>query len=173
MIWIVFGAMALAGFLAVGRLAIRANPARARKPLRFASVACWIVGVAMALSGKVALGLLLMAVGAFAIGALGPARSGARVGQKDQRRGAPGGGPDFERDPNAGGGGGRVRPRSGVMTEEEAYQILGLQPGASAEEIGRAHRTLMKKVHPDQGGSTDLAARVNAAKDILSTREHR
>ena len=56
------------------------------------------------------------------------------------------------------------------MTEDEAYEVLGLAKGASGEDIARAHRSLMKKLHPDQGGTTSLAARVNEARDILSRR---
>lgn len=56
---------------------------------------------------------------------------------------------------------------SSELSEAEALKILGLAPGASREQIVLAHRKLMQKVHPDQGGNDWLASRINAAKDRL------
>jgi hypothetical protein len=66
-----------------------------------------------------------------------------------------------------GQGASSASPGGGVMSKDEAYAILGLSKGASAEEVRSAHKRLMKDFHPDKGGSDYLAAKINAAKDLL------
>lgn len=59
------------------------------------------------------------------------------------------------------------RSPSGDMTREEALTILGLAEGASEPQIKAAYRRLIQRMHPDVGGSAELAARINRARDVL------
>jgi hypothetical protein len=118
--------------------------------------------------GDIALAVLAGAAGIYALAQVSPRWRDLFAGNAN--RGPAGRREDAQSNADAGRG---FRPaRSGKMTEQEAYQLLGIQAGASAQDISRAHRALMKKFHPDQGGTTDLAARVNEAKDVL-LRRHR
>jgi len=59
------------------------------------------------------------------------------------------------------------RPSSADMSREEALAVLGLEEGASKEDIKAAHHRLIAQLHPDKGGSQYLAVKINQAKDIL------
>ncbi|MDH3712325.1 MAG: molecular chaperone DnaJ [Gammaproteobacteria bacterium] len=63
-------------------------------------------------------------------------------------------------------GSGEKQPGS-AMSRQEALEILGLGEGAEPAEVKAAHRRLMQKMHPDRGGSSYLAAKINRAKDVL------
>lgn len=65
-----------------------------------------------------------------------------------------------------------VAPGTGPMTEEEAYEVLGLERGATVAQIREAHRRLMQRLHPDMGGTSSLAARINEARDVLLSTHH-
>lgn len=103
---------------------------------------------------------------------LGADAEGARFLEAYLDRRFPGWRAAGEGEPDTRGRGPAVAPRAGGMTEDEAYEILGLRKGATRDDVMRSHRSLIKKLHPDQGGSTDLAARVNEAKDVLMRRHN-
>jgi hypothetical protein len=68
------------------------------------------------------------------------------------------------------GAGGGAAPRTSAMSAHEARSILGVEAEATPEEIQAAYTRLMRRAHPDAGGSAGLAAQLNAARDRLLRR---
>jgi len=148
MLWLLLGAVVLFVLMGGMRAFERASVTSIK------SLATWIA----ALGGlSLALMLILTGRGGIALGAL--TLFGPLLYQKwKATRGPRVGGPNTGARPNS---------RSGPMTPDEAYEVLGLHPGASPADIKEAHRRLMRGAHPDAGGSDWLAARINQARDIL------
>jgi DnaJ domain len=59
------------------------------------------------------------------------------------------------------------QPSASKISRAEALRVLGLQEGASDDDIRAAHRKLILQTHPDKGGSDYLASKINEAKDVL------
>jgi len=164
MLWLVLGGLVLFAFLGGLRAFEHASVTTIK------SLVAWIA----ALAGiSLALLLILTGRGGIALGALamfGPLiwnrwrAAHPRVGQGGTGQGGAGQGGGGQ---GGGTGGGGSARRSGAMTREEAYQVLGLHVGATETEIRAAHHRLMRAAHPDAGGSDWLASRVNQARDVL------
>ncbi len=60
----------------------------------------------------------------------------------------------------------RRTARPETLSAEEARALLGVGPDADADAIRLAHRRLIAQVHPDAGGTVELARRVNLARDV-------
>jgi hypothetical protein len=152
MIWIALGVLTL--FLLLGGL-------RAFERASVATIKSFLMWV-LALGGiTLALMLILTGRGGIALGTL--TLAGPIIWNRFRNSHWAAG---FTRNP------GQMPPPPGTgsrgpMSQDEAYQILGLQPGASEAEIRAAHHRLMRAAHPDSGGSDWLAARINQARDVL------
>ncbi len=150
MLWLLIGALIL--FILLGGM-------RAFERASITSIKALFAWIA-ALGGlSLALLLILTGRGGAAIGALvmfGPllwqkfqAAQGPRVRQGAAQQG------------------GQANRSSGAMSRQEAFEILGLRPGASEADIKEAHLRLMRRAHPDVGGTEWIATRINQARDVL------
>ena len=155
MLWLVLGGLTLFLFLGGLRAFERASVTTIK------SLVAWIAAL-----GGISLALLLILSGreGIAFGAL--VMFGPLIWQRWQAHRAGLGGQQR----TAGGAAPPPPRRQGNMTREEAYQVLGLKPGASEADIRAAHHRLMRTAHPDSGGSDWLATRVNQARDVLVAR---
>lgn len=149
MLYVALGCLALALFVWVGR---RGRPMFQRREWRIlsglASVAAFAAAAFLALRGGWAVAPALIILGLWLAMSARSAGAGPGLGDNGQR------GPS----------------RTEVMSERAAREILGIGPDAGAEEIQAAYTHLMRRSHPDAGGSAGLAAQINAARDRLLSR---
>lgn len=150
---LLIGALALVLFLLLARGYSRANPHALAQGVRAGIILVSIVGGIGALAtGKPWLIFLPLGVLAAMF---------AQESWRRQRGGSETGGT------SSGSGYGTPRARSGGMSRAEALSVLGLKEGATEDQILEAYRRLIMQNHPDRGGSTYLAAKINLAKDVL------
>jgi hypothetical protein len=146
MLWLVLGGLTLVVFLGGLRAFERASIATIR------SLVAWIAAL-----GGLSLAALLLISGRGPLAVSGLVMFGPLLWQR-WRAVHPG---QAHRPPPP------PRRASSAMTVDEAWQVLGIPPGADSDAIRAAHRRLMRAAHPDSGGSDWLAARINQARDIL------
>ena len=158
-----------------GWLLLTPNTEAATRAARYAAVgALLLLGIFLAISGRalfdlpVTVAIVWLARAWFARGLPGLSRLVAWLGGKEYE------GPKSDRtygwSEQTGSNGEKAahnRANNTVMTKDEAWQVLGLQPGANQAAIRAAHHSLMMKLHPDHGGSSYLARQINEARDVL------
>jgi DnaJ homolog subfamily C member 19 len=147
---VIVGLAVLAVLLLLAAAYSRAKPRNLASGIRLSGgLLLGLVTIALAVTGRVGLAFLA-AAGAWVLIA--------------------GTTPPWLKAPQAGQGGSREFPpgrRGGAMSRAEALKVLGLEDGATEDEVRAAHRRLIVQIHPDKGGTSYLAAKINEAKDVL------
>lgn len=139
MIFLILGCLALLALVYVGR---SGKPVRIRREWRFLPA----TGAIVCLLGAALLAIREAWLPAVVLGLLGLSLMGtARVNLRRRVVPAP------------------TEP----MSEAQARSILGVGPDARPEEIQAAYSRLIQMAHPDKGGTSGLAAQLNAARDRL------
>ena len=152
---LILGLVALAVLLLLVAAYSRAHPRDLLKGIRFSGgVALGLATIALAVVGRVGLAFLA-AAGAWAL------LTGTMPPWLRFPQGRPG---------ETGGSREAPSPRRTTISRTEALKVLGLEEGATEEQIRAAHRRLMLQIHPDKGGTSYLAAKINEAKDVLLKR---
>ena len=147
MIWLLAGLGALALLLLLARMIVSLRPPALLRLFRLGGAALLLALAGLLVYGK-RFGLAFIA-GANALSLLG-LRNRSASHSSGRRQGA--------------------TQAQAKMSREEACQILGVRPGASVDEIRAAHRRLIARLHPDQGGGDYLARKINEARDVLLAR---
>jgi DnaJ-like protein len=150
--FLVAGLAVLVLLVLMGRGYVSANPKSLFKGMRFSGgVLLALLTVALLFMDRVAFAFLTAGGAWFLF--FGTAPPWLIIGQSS---------------PSGGRGGQAERPAPrGSMSRTEALKVLGLQEGASDDEIRAAHRRLIVQNHPDKGGTSYLASKINEAKDVL------
>ena len=149
MVFLVLGIiLVVAAVVAIGVVS-RSDPDRARRWSRMLlGVGACAVGGLMTLRGLAVLGAPMVGVGLLLLG----------INARQSRAGS---GSTHDQS---------MPTRSDTMGRSESLETLGLDEGATDEDVRAAHKRLMKKVHPDTGGSDALARRIQQARDVLLNR---
>ncbi len=152
MIWFLAGVLALVALLSLTSFAARMDGAKLAKTLRLtAGVGLAAAAVFLGIGGRLAAALPLGVLGFYFL-------TGKQLFSQ---------GRIFPGERRTGRAESEARSPHARMSRTQAYRILNLPAGASEEDIATAYRELMKRVHPDHGGSEHFAAELNEARDVL------
>jgi hypothetical protein len=154
---LVAGVVLLGLLLLLARGYTGTNARSLAKGLRFSGgIILALVTVALAVTGRLAFAFLAAGGAWYLLFGSPPPWQRTAYGPK-----GPGGGQNGTRS---------SPPQTNSMSRAEALKVLGLEEGASEKEVRAAHRRLILQTHPDKGGTTYLAAKINEAKDVLLRR---